>query len=132
MREFSARIGLRSVWEKFPVGFTHIHTDLKSTSILDNFMMNERLLDLVEDAGVLHLGDNLSRHSPIMVRLNLGSLPVKTERKVTARARRPDWYKATSDDINEYTELLDHQMKNLMYPESIFCSDVHCTDHQHR
>ena len=132
MREFSARIGLRSVWEKFPVGFTHIHTDLKATSILDNFMMNERLLDLVEDAGGLHLGDNLSRHSPVMVRLNLGSLPVKTERKVTARVRRPDWYKATSDDISEYTELLDYQMKNLMYPESLFCSDVHCTDQQHR
>ena len=109
-----------------------MHTDLKSTSILDNFLMNERLLDLVEDAGVLHLGDNLSRHSPVMVRLNLGSLPVKTERKQNAKPRKPDWYKATSEDITEYTELLDNKVTNLMYPESMFCSDVQCKDQQHR
>ena len=129
MTEFTTRIGLRSVWEKFPVDFTHIHTDLKSTSILDNFLLNERLLDFVEDAGVLHLGDNLSRHSPVMVKLNLGAIPAK--RKEKPRPRRPDWYKATSEDINEYTNILDNQLKNLMYPESIFCSDVHCEDQEH-
>ena len=46
MRQFVIRIGLKSVWEKYPIGFTHIHTDLRSTSILDNFLVNERLLDL--------------------------------------------------------------------------------------
>ena len=63
MRSFVTRIGLKSVWEKFPVSFTHVHTDLKSTSILDHFLLNERLLELVEDAGVIHLGDNLSRQA---------------------------------------------------------------------
>ena len=61
MRNFVTRIGLKSVWEKHPVSFTHIHTDMKSTSILDNFLVNERLLELVEDAGVIHLWENLSR-----------------------------------------------------------------------
>ena len=131
VRNFMTRLGLSSVWEKFPVDFTHIHTDLKSTSILDNFLLNERLLDFVEDAGVLHLGDNLSRHSPVMVKLNLGAIPAKIERKEKPRPRRPDWYKATSEDINEYTNILDNQLKNLMYPESIFCSDVHCEDQEH-
>ena len=132
MRDFVSRIGLKSVWEKFQVGYTHIHTDLKSTSILDNFLVNERLLDLIEDAGVLHLGDNLSRHSPIMIKLNLGSIPLKSERKEEPKPRRPAWYKATPEDINDYTELLDEKLRNLMYPESLFCTDVHCTDQQHR
>ena len=108
MREFTSRIGLYSVWEKFPVGYTHIHTDLKSTSVLDNFLVNERLLDLVEDAGVLHLGDNLSRHSPIMVKLNMGVIPARIERKEKLKPRRPDWYKATSEDISEYTTILEN------------------------
>ena len=132
MRDFLSRIGLKSVWEKFQVGYTHIHTDLKSTSILDNFLMNERLLDLVEVAGVLHLGDNLSRHSPIMIKLKIGAIPLKPDRKEAPKPRRPAWYKATIEDINDYTELLDENLTNLMYPESIFCTDVHCTDQQHR
>ena len=31
MRDFTERIGLKSLWEKFPVSFTHIHADMKST-----------------------------------------------------------------------------------------------------
>ena len=77
MREFLHRTGLKSLWNKFPVSFTHIHTDLKSTSILDHFLVNDRLLEFVEDAGVMHLGDNLSRHSPIMLKLRVGDIPVK-------------------------------------------------------
>ena len=29
LRDFLDRIGLKSVWEKFPPDFTHLHTDLK-------------------------------------------------------------------------------------------------------
>ena len=43
MKEFTQCIGIISVWEKFPVSFTHIHTDLKSASIHDNFLCNELL-----------------------------------------------------------------------------------------
>ena len=35
------RLGLVSVWKKFPIDYTHIHTDLKSTSVLDNFFLSE-------------------------------------------------------------------------------------------
>ena len=51
---FMDRIGLVSVWEKFPIDFTHVHTDLKSFSILDNFYVNKDFLDMVEDAGPVH------------------------------------------------------------------------------
>ena len=50
MRNFLSRLGLLSVWEKFPIDFTHIHTDLKSCAVLDHFFVNQRLLDNVEDA----------------------------------------------------------------------------------
>ena len=67
VKDFTNRIGVQSVWEKFPVDFTHLHTDMKSMSTLDHFFLNQRLLDQVVDAGPVHLGDNLSRHSPIML-----------------------------------------------------------------
>ena len=40
VRNFTSRVGLKSVWEKFPIDFTHIHTDMKSTSVLDHFFLN--------------------------------------------------------------------------------------------
>ena len=45
VKDFATRIGVKSVWEKFPVDFTHLHTDMKSTSTLDHFFLNQNLLD---------------------------------------------------------------------------------------
>jgi hypothetical protein len=61
MKQFMERLGLVSVWEHHPVSYTHIHTDLTSTSTLDHFVVNERLLSVIAGAGVLHLGDNYAK-----------------------------------------------------------------------
>ena len=74
------------------------HTDFRSTSIIDHFVMNERLLSLVADCGPLHLGDNRLRHSPILVKLNLGAIPAKQEFLMKA-PRRPAWYKADTSRL---------------------------------
>ena len=60
--------------------FTHVHTDFKSSSTLDHFILNRRLIDAFVDCGVMHLGDNPSRHSPNMLKLNLGKIPVGKQR----------------------------------------------------
>ena len=60
MQDFCQRIGLVSLWNSFHIDYTHIHTDLKSVSKIDHFLVNERLLAHVVDAGPLHLGDNPS------------------------------------------------------------------------
>ena len=130
MRRFMSRIGLFSLWERYPVDYTHIHTDYKSTSVIDHFLVNERLLPLVDDCGPIHLGDNRSRHSPIMVKLNLGAIPVK--QKVNSRIpKRPAWYKASKEDILSYTEELDCRMQDILVPESVHCLDTECSDPSH-
>ena len=40
---FLERLGLVSLWDHFPVDYTHIHTDFKSTSTLDHFVVNKLL-----------------------------------------------------------------------------------------
>ena len=80
VREFLTRLGLYSVWDKFPVDFMHLHTDFKSASVIDHFLVNQRLLENIEDAGPVHLGDNLSRHSPIMIRLALPAIQARPPR----------------------------------------------------
>ena len=131
VNDFLSRLGLTSVWEKFPVDFTHLHTDSKSSSVLDHFFLNKRLLDLVEDAGPVHLGDNLSRHSPIMMRLKLPANPTKPLQPETPRMSRPAWYKATMEDKHQYTTTLDLRLKDINVPGSIHCTDVSCQCPEH-
>ena len=47
---FLNRIGLESLWEHFP-----IHTDVKSTSTLEHFIVNKRLVNSIIDCGLMHL-----------------------------------------------------------------------------
>ena len=131
MRRFVDRLGLTSVWERHPVSYTHIHTDLKSTSTLDHFVVNERLLSVIVDSGVLHLGDNLSRHSPIMLKLNLGTLPVCPRTKPASSISRPAWYKASQEDKDLYTQELERRLLAFATPDSLTCSDPCCSETGH-
>ena len=131
MSDFLSRLGLVSVWQKFPIDFTHLHVDSKSSSVLDHFFVNKRLLDLVEDAGPVHLGDNLSRHSPIMMKLKLPKVSTKATQPAVPRLRRPAWYKATQDHKDQYTLVLDDKLKQLDVPDSLHCCDVTCQSGDH-
>ena len=127
--DFMDRIGLHSVWDKYPVDFTHMHTDDKSTSILDHFYVNEGLLEHIVDAGPVHLGDNRSRHSPIMMKVDIGEIPVKEPEPAVARPRRPAWYKATPEQKNEYTVLLEEKLASIPLPVS--CDSPCCIQAEH-
>ena len=132
MNEFLHKLGLVSVWEKFAIDYTHLHTDLGSSSILDNFFVNKELLEYVKDGGPIHLGDNLSRHSPIMIKIDVGNIPAKARTtSSTARPRKPAWAKATTDDKLEYTVLLGESLEQLTLPGSLLCADVHCKSDLH-
>ena len=129
--DFIQKVGLTSVWEKFPVDFTHLHTDFKSSSILDNFFVSPQLLDLIEDAGPVHLGDNRSRHSPIIMKLSIADLPSRPKQPDSVKIRKPAWYKATEMDKNEYTGLLNHKLSDLVPPACLMCSDANCQQVEH-
>ena len=78
MKNFVEKMELVSLWSHYDVDYTHIHTDNKSVTTLDHFLISPRLLSSVCAAGAILRGDNLSRHSPIFVKLNLGCLPIKS------------------------------------------------------
>ena len=124
VRDFLSRLELFSVWDKFPADFTHLHTDGKNTSTIDHFFVNQRLLDLVQDAGPVHLGDNPSRHSPIMMKIKIPELKTKISQVVTPPPRKPAWYKAAQADKDHYTSLLDSRLRALTVPDSLQCQNV--------
>ena len=120
---FLDRLGLVSVWDRFAVDYTHIHTDFISTSTLDHFVVNERLLELILDCGP-------SRHSPIILKLNIAGIPVKSQVQHSP-PRKPDWYKATEQDIKNYTMELHNRLSSLNAPHCLHCTDILCELSEH-
>ena len=79
---FVQEMWLVSLWESSPVPLTHVHTDAKSCSVLDHFLVTLRLLPLVEGCGIVDRGDNRSTHCPIWIQLKLGSLSIRKPCKI--------------------------------------------------
>ena len=98
VKEFVNRLDLTPLWAHHPVDFTHVHTDNKSLSTLDHFLISPRLLPLVDSCGAIQKGDNFSRHSPIWLTLNVGALPLRLN-----APRRPAWSQATEEDVLKFT-----------------------------
>ena len=67
LKHFVEKFGFIPLWEHYNVDYTHMHTDFKSTSVLDHFLVTENLLPQVEECKVVHRGDNLSRHSQVLL-----------------------------------------------------------------
>ena len=130
VRRFLDRLNLHSVWETHNIDFTHVHTDFKTLSTIDHFICNERLLHLVSDCAPVHLGDNPSRHSPIVLKLNIGALPIRIKFN-PVRPKRPAWYKASETQIAVYSETLTQKLAAVPVPDCLGCEDVKCASARH-
>ena len=134
MAAFVQEVGLVSLWDTYPVPYTHVHTDGRSTSVLDHFLISPRLLPLVEGCGIVERGDNRSRHCPVWLKLKLGSLPI---RKPSPRwvPKRPAWGKASADQQLVYKNSLEEKLAQLQTQadqlQCLQCQDMHCKDSLH-
>ena len=108
MKHWITKLGLFSVWDKFPIAITHTHThsDDKHRKILDHWLCNKRLLENIEDAGILDLIDNTSDHVPIMLKLKVDNIFARNKPNVSIPPKRPAWYKASETEKNGFTELV--------------------------
>ena len=94
--------------------------------------MNQELLNKIIDAGPVHLGDNPSTHSPIMIKHRVPNVPLsKILQPDILPVKKPAWYKATQADKDQYTALLAQNLQQLDSPDSLLCGDVHCQCEAH-
>ena len=130
VKDFVDRIGLVCVWDKFPVSHTHIHTDNDSMSTLDHFLADPALLELVEEASAGHLGDNMSRHSPIILKVKVQALPERKKVNQTS-IRRPAWYKSCEQDREQFKLQVEEKLSYLNVPHSLSCTNPSCKEQEH-
>ena len=112
-----------------PVDYTHMFVSENSTylSTIDHFVGSQQVLDLVTDGGVTHFSENLSNHSPIFIKLNVGLFTMSTECPVITP--RTSWNKASEEARNIFKDDLANKLRVLQVPESVLCQDVHCSRH---
>ena len=125
-------LDLKSIWTTFPIDFTFCSPTEATFSTIDHFAINEGLENFVNDAGVLHLGDNVSGHSPIYMKLNLGAMPLHLM-KPMQYCPRQNWNKATLEDKDDFKNAVSECLSSLSVPNSVIqCHDLSCTDPAHR
>jgi hypothetical protein len=126
------RLGLTSVWEGRDIDYTHTHTDGVSTSTIDHFLVSRRLLELVEECGPVHRGDNLSRHSAIFLSLRLGDLQKQQMTTQPPPRRMPPWDRATTTELEAYKSALQTRLQAVQCPHSMLhCRDTLCKEAAH-
>ena len=92
-------------------------------STIDHFIVSPCLLPLVTFCGPIHRGDNLSRHSPIIVRLKLGTLSLK--KKVSSLLpSRPSCSKAEEIYKLCYKKELEQRLVELNTPYVDFANSM--------
>ena len=133
MSTFMEKHHLVSLWEQKQI--THTYEQIckngrVSRSTVDHFVISPQLLPLIVDCGVIHRGDNLSVHSPIWVKLNLGALPLR-KKTVLSSLKRPSWSKASQTNVDAYTAGVQERLTALQLPPSLTCRDPHCKDPKH-
>ena len=125
---------LQPAWSRFNIDFTSTFEMLGQsfTAKLDHFFWNFSLDNSVEDAGVLHLPDNKSDHSPIYCTINMSAI----KESITAQKQvklRPSWKKSNCEQKSEYRSKLQEELSLVTPPDSLrACTDIHCSNQKHR
>ena len=85
------------------------------------------------DAGVLHLTDNRSDHSPIFCVISFPDVSMDSSEDVeNLQQPKPSWKRADSEEKLKFRALLEDRVSSLIVPESLSsCRDVHCQDPSH-
>ena len=126
-------LGLHQGWDRFDIDYTAAHDMLGQTftSTLDHFIWSPSLDQSVLDAGVLHLPDNKSDHSPIYCKISFSSIQQTFSVPKTSQAK-PSWKRANLEQKSEYRDKLSARLSLVNLPNSVLqCRHVHCKDSQH-
>ena len=130
VNDFLEKHELVSVWDKFGADYTYQHNNLTSFSTIDHFFVNQHFLENCVDAAPIHLVDNRSNHSPIMIKVKIPEVIERSNLKPQVTTK-PDWRKASDEDKDNFTAELHEKLSDLEMPDSLFCTDVTCENPEH-
>ena len=136
VRQFMEENQLMTLWEKFDCDFTNIQPLQNarfSFSTIDHFLIKRQCLDNYIDACVLHLGENLSNHEIIYLKMTCPHNSTEDNQQSTEVFKnKPNWSKISINQIEMLRENLIERMSSVYLPDTaLCCRDLHCGDEQH-
>ena len=85
----------------------------------------------VVDAGVLHLPQNMSNHSPVFLIMKVHGMLARTHSPPVIHAKL-SWKKASQEQRDKYRMSLENNLKSLEIPDCYEkCFNVHCKNVNH-
>ena len=136
---FMIEHNLVTIWNKFPCEFTYTHhvpnnAGLYNFSTIDHIMVKENFMDRCTDGSVLHLGENLSKHEIIYMKLKLdSSIPSNRQTDIDLRNSKPRWNLASKEEIDAFLQEFNRSLLEINIPYcALFCRNVNCNDHNHK
>ena len=131
---------LVTIWDKFACDFTYAHhvpnNERQYTfSTIDHIMVKQDLIDKCVEGCPLHLGENLSKHEILYLKLELDS-QIDTHDQITSNKTRndkPNWDKASKEQIEGLLATFNESLNNITIPyQALFCRNLHCNNDQHK
>ena len=135
VKDFVGKLELERSWSLFSADFTHVsERDSRTyTSLIDHFFWSSKLSESVVDAGVIHVPENMSDHSPIYCKIGLSMICTSKEtNKHYPKNVVPTWKKANEQQRENYELVLGSKLDQIDLPEQCLnCRDVHCKAPHH-
>ena len=103
------------------VDFTYCNEATGVHSVLDHIIISENLVSSVLSYVVLHDGDNLSDHHPVLLSLKLS--PCKSQMVDATTVYRPSWPRATQEHKAAYRERLRELLGGIHVPYTALYSE---------
>ena len=120
LEELIAAIKLVKAWDSFQIDFTHEFEkdQMTFTCNIDYFFWNTNLNNKVLEAGVLHLPDNLSEHSPIYCKFHYdyAEQEEKTHVSSSNRALKLNWESLTQTQKDGINHNIEERMLHIHIP----------------
>ena len=114
---------------KVDVDYTYLDAtkDPVVFSTIDHIAVSEYMSSCLNDAGVIHDGANLSNHSPIYAKFNVGAMDLQTS-KIQSTSRT-SWIRANEDSKENFKEVFRKKLDMINYEHQ--CWDIHCNSQMH-
>ena len=139
VRNFMALNNLSGLWDLFECDFTFSQQQCRNGqekiyySTLDHFLVNEHMTQITYHASVLHLGENLSNHNPILMKFHCNKQSsILDDVTSEAHVSKPAWNKATTVQIQSFRADLAQSLESIATSAAAFnCMNVKCSNPDH-
>ena len=84
--------------------------DTTYTSTIDHFFWNHCLSSNIPNAGVIHLANNLSDHSPIYCVIQDDEILVQKQ-EINKQEPKPSWKRASDDERSDFFKELERKLR---------------------